>query len=241
MPDEAAYEQQARAELAAWREEMLRDPSLWDRTTSGVQGRINRIIPEKVHQVVTAAMENLTRGILTGSGWTSQKPLRGASLSEREAEIAKVVDLYRKTAAAEGGVAGAGGFVLAAAEFPILLTTKFKLLFEIAALYGRDTSELSERLYVLSVFQLAFSSAGHRRDVFLAMEDWDRRVVEHPPKLEDFDWRKFQQQYRDYIDLAKLAQLLPVVGAGVGVVVNYRLVDRLGKTAANAYRMRLLA
>jgi hypothetical protein len=239
--DETRYEEQARAELAAWRAEQLKDPNLWDKATSGVQGRINRIIPEKVHQVVTSTIESLTRGILSGSGWTSRKPLRAARLSEREAEVARVVDLYRKTAAAEGGVAGAGGFVLAAAEFPVLLTTKFKLLFDIAALYGRDTKELSERLFILSIFQLAFSSARHRREVFLRMEDWDREVALHPPKLEDFDWRTFQQQYRDYIDLAKLAQLLPVVGAGVGVVVNYRLIDRLGKTAANAYRMRLFA
>ena len=59
-----------------------------------------------------------------------------------------------------------------------------------------------------------------------------------PPSLDDFDWRKFQQEYRDYIDLAKLAQLLPVIGAPVGVVANNRLVRKLGRTAMNAYRMR---
>lgn len=241
MIDEETYERNARDEVIVWRDDMLKGPGLWDKTTSGVQGRINKIIPEKVHQVVTAAIENLTKGILTGSGWTTKKPLRDAALSEREEQIAKVISRYRTAAAAEGGVAGAGGFMLAAAELPVLLTTKFKLLFEIAALYGRDTSELSERLYILSIFQLAFSSASHRRGVFLAMEDWDRSILENPPTLEAFDWRRYQQQYRDYIDLAKLAQLLPVVGAGVGVIVNYRLLDRLGKTAANAYRMRLLA
>lgn len=236
--DEGRYEAKARAELLAWQAEMLKDPGLWDKTTSGVQARINRAIPEKVHQVVTGAIEGLTRGILTGSDWTTGKPLLDAPLSAREAAIAERIDVYRKTAAAEGGVAGAGGFLLAAAEFPVLLTTKMKLLFEIAALYGHSAKSLSERLYILAVFQLAFSSARHRREVYLSLADWDRRIAEHPPRLEDFDWRNFQQQYRDYIDLAKLAQLLPVIGAGVGVVVNYRLIDRLGKTAANAYRMR---
>ena len=40
----------------------------------------------------------------------------------------------------------------------------------------------------------------------------------------EFDWRNFQQEYRDYIDLAKMAQLIPVIGAPVGIVVNNRLI-----------------
>lgn len=42
------------------------------------------------------------------------------------------------------------------------------------------------------------------------------------------------------IDLAKMAQLIPVIGAAVGAVVNYRLVQQLGVTAMNCYRMRML-
>ena len=40
------------------------------------------------------------------------------------------------------------------------------------------------------------------------------------------------------IDLAKLAQLIPVIGAPVGAVVNWRLTTRLATTAMNAYRLR---
>ena len=65
---------------------------------------------------------------------------------------------------------------------------------------------------------------------------WDARP--HPDNLDAIDWRKFQQEYRDHIDLAKMAQLIPLIGAPVGAVVNYRLVDRLGDCAIGAYRMR---
>jgi hypothetical protein len=65
-----------------------------------------------------------------------------------------------------------------------------------------------------------------------------RGASERPSDLSAFDWRAFQQQYRDHIDLAKLAQLLPVVGAPVGAIVNWRLVEHLGTTAVMAYRMR---
>ena len=72
------------------------------------------------------------------------------------------------------------------------------------------------------------------------MENWDQKSKEFPADIHQFDWRHFQQEYRDYIDLAKMAQLVPVIGAPVGILVNYRLIKKLGKTAMNAYRMRLL-
>jgi hypothetical protein len=62
----------------------------------------------------------------------------------------------------------------------------------------------------------------------------------HFSDINQFDWRNFQQEYRDYIDLAKMAQLVPVIGAPVGVFVNSRLIKKLGVTAMNAYRMRLI-
>jgi hypothetical protein len=48
------------------------------------------------------------------------------------------------------------------------------------------------------------------------------------------------KKYRDYIDLPRMAQWIPVIGAPVGFVVNSRLIKKLGLTAMNAYRMRLL-
>jgi hypothetical protein len=41
---------------------------------------------------------------------------------------------------------------------------------------------------------------------------------EPPYDVDQFDWRSFQQEYRDYIDLAKMAQLIPVIGAVVGAI-----------------------
>ncbi len=131
---------------------------------------------------------------------------------------------------------GLGGFLAAAADFPLLMSFKIKLLFEIAAVFGHDGQALSERLFILHIFELAFSDAEHRAAVMDAMQDWDAKA--HPAHLDDFDWRAFQQQYRDHIDLAKLAQFLPVVGAPLGAIVNWRLVERLGHTAVMAYRMR---
>ena len=163
-------------------------------------------------------------------------PLHGLTLDERRAKAAAAISGWKAAASVEGGVTGLGGFLAAAADFPLLMSFKIKLLFEIAAIFGHDGTELDERLYILHIFELAFSDVEHRVKVLEAMDDWDARA--HPADLKGFDWRSFQQQYRDHIDLAKLAQLLPVVGAPVGAIVNWRLVERLGHTAVMAYRMR---
>lgn len=180
----------------------------------------------------------MTRTILTGADLTTSAPLTGVSLAERDRRAAAVINNYRKTAAVEGGVAGAGGFLLALADFPALLVIKMKLLFDLSAVYGHEADRFEERLFILQLFQLAFSSADHRATVFAGLEHWDGR--KHPTDFEHFDWRAFQQEYRDYIDLAKLAQMIPVVGAPIGAIVNWRLLERLGETAINGYRLRAL-
>ena len=48
-------------------------------------------------------------------------------------------------------------------------------------------------------------------------------------KENHMDWEKFQTEYRDYIDLAKMLQLVPVIGAPVGAYANYQLLQRLEK------------
>lgn len=231
------YEAAVHAEAMAWRTAMLREPNLLERSAKGVQTRINRIIPERVHQAITAAVGGMVQAMLFGSHHTTMKPLVDGSLAERETRVRARIAAYRAGAAAEGGIAGAGGFVLALADFPAFLAIKMKLLFEIAALYGRSGESFKERLFLLTVFQLAFSSPLHRRRIVETLDSWDART-DLPASPADFDWRAFQQAYRDYIDLAKLAQLLPVVGAPVGAYVNWRMTGDLGRAAMNGYRLR---
>ena len=237
-PDPAETDR-IRTEVEAWRQRMLKGPGAWDRATRGVQDRINQATPEKVHGVITAAIEQMTRAILFGAAVAVARPPEATGLAEREAMVRKRIDFYRNTASVEGGVAGAGGFVLAAADFPALMAIKARLLFEVSGLYGWGGGEARERLFLLNIFELAFSSARHRPEAMRKLDDW-LAGRNQPERIEDFDWRRFQQEYRDFIDLAKLAQMLPVVGAPVGAVVNWRLVERLGEAAVMACRMRWL-
>jgi len=233
-----AYEKDIYIDLSIWKKKMRRSPSLINRMSKGLQNKVNKIIPEKVHAVISNAIQHMTRLVLTGSRFTTPKPLSGADLKLRELEIKKKIKVYRNTATAEGAITGAGGLLLGLADFPLWLTVKMKMLFEIAALYGRNVDDFRERLYILYIFQLAFSSQANRRKTFLLMENWDTSN-DIPESINQFDWRTFQQEYRDYIDLAKLLQLVPGIGAAVGAYVNHKHTDRLGTFAMQAYRMRM--
>lgn len=107
-------------------------------------------------------------------------------------------------------------------------------------MYGFDVKDFRERLYMLYIFQLAFSSQKHRQNIYRKIENWEEDKSFLPEDIHSFDWQSFQQEYRDHIDLAKMAQLIPGIGAVVGVIVNYQLLKILGITAMNAYRMRLM-
>jgi hypothetical protein len=216
---------------------MERRPGVLNAATRGLQQRINGWIPERVHAALTAAIRQMVTGVLAGSNLIASSPLLEGSLEARETLVREKIDRYRRTAAIEGGVTGAGGLLLGLADFPLLLGIKLNLLVEIAALYGHACSELQERQYLLHILQLAFSSDAHRQQVYQQLLAWSATASPGEPHA-DVDWRLLQQEYRDYLDLAKLAQLVPVIGAPVGVIVNNRLLEKLGDTAMNAHRLR---
>jgi EcsC protein family len=234
------YLQQISSELSEWQDKMQRRPSLLNKLSKRMQTKVNSWIPEKVHSAITATLKQMIRGVLFGARYTTADPLINASLQTREELVLRKIDAYRKTAAVEGGITGAGGLLMGLADFPILIGIKIKLLFDIASLYGFDINDYKERVYILHIFELAYSSHEHRKNVYLKMTDWNEKSKALPADIHQFDWRNFQQEYRDYIDLAKMAQLIPVIGAPVGIVVNYNLIKKLGTTAMNAYRMRLI-
>jgi len=234
------YEAKARRELGKWKIKMSKKPSITNRISKGIQRKTNNLIPEKAHQIVTEAIKNMTKLVLTSSEYITRKPLTIASLEERENIIRERTNFYKRAATISGAGTGAGGILLGLADLPILLSLKMKFLFDIASIYGFDVKDYKERLYILYIFQLAFSSHQRRLEIYKLLKEWNNYSKSLPKDINDFDWRTFQQEYRDYIDLAKLLQLVPGIGAVVGAYANYRLMDRLGYIAMNAYRLRII-
>lgn len=223
-----------------WRLKMSKKPTLVNRAAKGVQHKINKIIPEKVHIVITKAVKEIVRGVLFGAGFTTFKRLPPGNFEDAEQLAMKMINIYSSSSAAEGAITGFGGFISGLADFPLWLSLKMKMLFEIAKVYGIDVKDYKERLYILYIFQLTFSSQKHRNEVFKVMSDWEHQKETLPDDIHQFDWRTFQLEYRDFIDIAKLIQLIPGVGAIAGAYVNHKYTTRLGHNAMQAYRLRFL-
>lgn len=232
------YEEKALIEMVTWQKMMVRKPGFMSGLTKKLQQKINHLISEKIHKIITTAIKVAVKTMLKGSEIISSTPLLHKDLQAREIIVRRKIDFYKNASAAEGAVTGAGGILMGLADFPLWLSLKMKMLTEIATAYGYDVGDFKERLYILYVFQATFSSKQGARAVYELIRDWDTVHAQFPMNENDFDWQTFQQEYRDYLDIAKFFQLLPGIGAFVGAYINHKLTEQLGMTAMNAYRMR---
>jgi uncharacterized protein (DUF697 family) len=232
------YEQEVFEELKTWKKSMVQDSSLLGSMAKSVQSSINNAIPERIHKIMTDAIRQMTKSVIFGAYLTTLKNKKKRTLPIIEELVKEKIDIYSKTAAAEGAVTGYGGILMGFADLPLWLSIKIKMLFDIGNLYGYDLSNYKERIFLLHIFQLTFSRQKERKKIFNIVKNWDKEKDKLPPDINEFDWRTFQIEYRDYLDLAKLLQLIPGFGAIVGIYINHKLTRRLGKYAMNAYRMR---
>ncbi|MFD1953045.1 EcsC family protein [Paenibacillus thailandensis] len=238
------YEEKVRNEIAAWESKLFKPPGWLERTSKTIGTRINDLIPAKVHDVITATIRSIVRTALYGAEYTPQRPVQSFSRLElADQEARRSLSLYQKIATAEGAGTGAGGIMLNLVDFPALIAIKMKFLFELAHIYGYDTKQFSERIFILKVFQLAFSGAEQRARLLDSVKRWDTEKelwVSDSEYSKKMDWETFQKEYRDAIDFRKMLQMVPGIGAVAGAWANYTILEELGEAASNAYRLRRL-
>ncbi|ADU29738.1 EcsC family protein [Evansella cellulosilytica] len=238
------YIDKVERELDRWERRIKRPPSVTSKLTKGWQNKINAKIPERFHQTVAESVKQMVKATLFGSDYFSdQKVMTNLTLEERERELEKVIEKYKRTAALEGAGTGAGGILLGMADFPLLLSIKMKFLFDSAKIYGHDVSDYRERLFLLSIFQLAFSKEEKKLAALKRIKNWKatfKQLPEEKGHLNSIDWKTFQLEYRDFIDLPKMMQLIPGFGAIVGAIANYKFLDLLADHAKNSFRYRML-
>ncbi|WP_033193719.1 EcsC family protein [Amphibacillus jilinensis] len=231
------YEQLVLNEIEQWRKQLVKRPSIFGQMTKQAQTKLNTLIPQKAHDIITDSIKHMVKATLVGSYVTTNKkqPL-GDNLYEMDQLFFEKFKSFQKAAVIEGAGTGVGGFLLALTDFPLLLSIKIRFLFEVATIYGYHVEAYEERMFILYVFQLAFSSDTKKRQTYDFVCNWN----EKKKFVTDVDWYTFQQEYRDYMDVAKLFQMIPGFGAVVGAYANHNLLEKLGETAKRAYQLRYL-
>lgn len=238
------YMAKVKREMERWEYKTLKTPSMTEKVSKRWQNKVNSKIPDKVHNVVTESVKQMIRATLVSSDYMSDREVvKEASLEEREELLEQSISKYKRTAALEGAGTGFGGILLGIADFPLLLNIKMTFLFDTAKIYGFSADDIEERLFLLHVFQLAFSKEEKKKEAFDKITNWDETVEkleDRSGSLNDLDWKSFQLEYRDFIDLPKTLQLIPGFGAIVGATVNSHYLDILAHHAKNSFRHRLL-
>ena len=232
------YEDKVKLEIFRWQQELLKQPSAFQKESKAFQTKLNGLYPKKYHELMTVSIKQMTKAVIVGAAYTTHTPRVNLTLKERDQLAEKVIATYTKIGMVEGAGTGYGGLLIGLTDFPLLLSIKMKLLYELAAIYGCNTASYKERIYMLTLFELTFSSYAQTRRLLNRLQQWEVYKQTIPEDMADFDWYTFQQEYRDYLDVAKLMQLLPLVGAPIGAYVNHKLVKKLGENAIQAYRMR---
>lgn len=231
------YEEMVKRDLYIWKNKILKPANILQRSTKNLQDKVNQKYPKKINDILTSTVKGIVKTTQFGMDYIPKDlPQVGLSLEQRDELAKELLVRYKKIAAAEGAGTGFGGIFLGAVDFPALIAIKMKFLFELAHIYGFNTNNKSERLFLLYVFQLAFSSQEKRHKLLEIIEDWDTKSIDL-----DVDWEQLQREYRDSIDFRKLLQIIPGFGAVVGLLANYSLIDELGGVAINCYRMRILS
>ena len=155
---------------------------------------------------------------------------------------------YNSTAFVEGGATGTIGLPGIPVDIVALLTLSQRAVGEYATYCGFDVSNQEERLFALNILAYASSPSDAAKYAALAQlvkiaEDVARRKTWQV--LEEQTFVKIVQAIAKSIGVrltkAKLAQVIPVLGAGIGGGFNAYYASKVCDAAFYLYRERFLA
>ena len=184
------------------------------------------------------------------AGHEVEKPADIASLSLEE--IDKVVGFlaakYKGIATVEGGATGYSGLPGIAIDIPALVTMNLRAIGEYATYYGFDVTSQRERLWVMNILGYASSPNDLSKQSALAelvriAQDVARRKTWEA--LEEYAFVQIVQRIARAVGIrltkAKLAQIVPGIGAAVGAGFNAYYTAKVCDAAYYLYRERFLA
>ena len=154
---------------------------------------------------------------------------------------------YMSLAGVEGAAAGVAGIAGVVADIVGLVGMNQRAAAEYAAYYGFDISDSEERLFAMSL--CGYASLTTERDRQRALEELAElgraaSIARTRNKMKNYTYTNIVKRIATSIGWrlgkVKLAQLVPVIGAGVGAGLNVAYTGRVCEAATHLYRERFL-
>lgn len=149
-------------------------------------------------------------------------------------------------AALQGCGMGLGGLVLMAADIPSIMLINYRMMSQIANSFGYDTTSEVEKVYLLNIISLANAKQAAKITIWAELNKISIAILRKKTweKLEEFMLVKVIQKIAKNLGITltkrKLAQIVPVMGGGVGAGMNYLFTRDNGIAALMTYRQRRL-
>lgn len=197
------------------------------------------IRPEAIYSEFRAAGHT---GVHAGAG------IHGLDLRDVDRVVGYLGAKYKGIAAGEGAATGAIGMPGIPPDIIALITLNLRAIGEYATYYGFDVSAQHERLFAMNVLGLASSPTDSSKALAMAQLV---KIAQDVAKKKA--WRELQkhafvkviQQIAKALGIrltkAKLAQVIPAMGAAVGAGFNAYFTSKVCDAAYNLYRERFLA
>lgn len=262
------YRETVRREIDAWLEES--EGKGWvsyisDIVTSPILWVTEKTVPDAVMTAMVKTLRGALSMINDGAQWTystavileSFKQFGHAPKCVEDIRMIPMEDCDRVAqphitsnkfiAAVEGGGTGLGGFAMMAADLPAIMAINFRMISQIAACYGYDTTLETEKPFVLNVLHLGNATDRGAKTAVMAelariSADVARRKTWE--KLEEYAIVRLIEELAEKLGIRltkrKLGQLIPILGASVGAGMNYVFTHDNGMAAYMAYRKRRL-
>lgn len=234
-------------------------------------------VPENLKNQLTNAVSSALEQMRQGSTWLVSReavlqrleretgPLRGSldillqPVQRLDGFCSDLVKTNTTGLTLEGAVTGAAGVIGLIADIPILYCCLFRIIQEIAIVYGFPVKPPQERFHVIQVLDLGHSLGNaHRPDLSRQTYQMQEMIgqgttVEALEAIQAYSLRssgpQTQALVRNFrlarqlaLDLLerKLLQGLVVIGSAIGAASNYQLARDVGLAARHAYRRRFL-
>jgi hypothetical protein len=237
----------------------------WDNVNKPLEWLGDKAFDTTIGETVAKAVHGLVSVINDGASWSvrseaiyeefrseGHRVRQGPDIHQLDLErvdktVGYLAAKYKVTAAAEGAATGSLGAAGIAVDIPALVAIAMRAVCEYATYYGFDVSIEGERAFAMTILGAASSSTVAAKQVALAeltklsvLIAQRKTWAELQQLLSVQVIKKIAQALGMRLTKAKLAQIVPLVGAGVGAGFNGWYVGSVTETAYHLYRERFL-